>query len=417
MGLTELDRSLVQEVESLKAEGRAKPPERVIVEYIPARGEKGPRYRLAGSEREYLRMNSNSYLSLSNHPALIEAADAATRQFGVGPGAVRFIDGTFSYHVALEERIARFVGKPAAKVFNSAYTANCGFALTISNAQTYWIGDQLNHNSIIRAMRIANVPGANRGIYQHNDMEALQRCLAAVPADMQRVVIIFDGVFSMRGDCAPIHEIQEIAQISAPRFKDGVITVVDDSHGLGAFGETGRGTAEFTGAQPDVIIGTFGKAFGVNGGFIAGSQALVEAIRQKADTYIYTNPLGVADCAAAIQAIEICDSPEGRQRLRDLQGNIRRFRQGIASLGLESIPGPHPVVPVLVRDTARTHRLVEHLFAWGVLVAGLTHPVVPRGDETIRFQINAAHTVADIGEVLEALSTFKVSGRPTNSPR
>lgn len=417
MGLTELDQSLVQEVESLKAEGRAKPPERVIVEYIPARGEKGPRYRLAGSEREYLRMNSNSYLSLSNHPALIEAADAATRQFGVGPGAVRFIDGTFSYHVALEERIARFVGKPAAKVFNSAYTANCGFALTISNAQTYWIGDQLNHNSIIRAMRIANVPGANRGIYQHNDMEALQRCLAAVPADMQRVVIIFDGVFSMRGDCAPIHEIQEIAQISAPRFKDGVITVVDDSHGLGAFGETGRGTAEFTGAQPDVIIGTFGKAFGVNGGFIAGSQALVEAIRQKADTYIYTNPLGVADCAAAIQAIEICDSPEGRQRLRDLQGNIRRFRQGIASLGLESIPGPHPVVPVLVRDTARTHRLVEHLFAWGVLVAGLTHPVVPRGDETIRFQINAAHTVADIGEVLEALSTFKISGRPTNSPR
>lgn len=417
MGLTELDRSLVQEVESLKAEGRAKPPERVIVEYIPARGEKGPRYRLAGSEREYLRMNSNSYLSLSNHPVLIEAADAATRQFGVGPGAVRFIDGTFSYHVALEERIARFVGKPAAKVFNSAYTANCGFALTISNAQTYWIGDQLNHNSIIRAMRIANVPGANRGIYQHNDMEALQRCLAAVPADMQRVVIIFDGVFSMRGDCAPIHEIQEIAQISAPRFKDGVITVVDDSHGVGAFGETGRGTAEFTGAQPDVIIGTFGKAFGVNGGFIAGSQALVEAIRQKADTYIYTNPLGVADCAAAIQAIEICDSPEGRQRLRDLQGNIRRFRQGIASLGLESILGPHPVVPVLVRDTARTHRLVEHLFAWGVLVAGLTHPVVPRGDETIRFQINAAHTVADIGEVLEALSTFKVSGRPTNSPR
>jgi glycine C-acetyltransferase len=417
MGLTELDRSLVQEVESLQAEGRAKPPERVIVEYIPARGEKGPRYRLAGSEREYLRMNSNSYLSLSNHPALIEAADAATRQFGVGPGAVRFIDGTFSYHVALEERIARFVGKPAAKVFNSAYTANCGFALTISNAQTYWIGDQLNHNSIIRAMRIANVPGANRGIYQHNDMQGLKPCLDAVPADMQRVVIIFDGVFSMRGDCAPIHEIQKIAQISDRRFKDGVITVVDDSHGIGAFGETGRGTAEFTGAQPDVIVGTFGKAFGVNGGFIAGSQALVEAIRQKADTYIYTNPLGVADCAAAIQAIEICDGPEGRQRLRDLQGNIRRFRQGIASLGLESIPGPHPIVPVLVRDTARTHRLVEHLFAWGVLVAGLTHPVVPRGDETIRFQINAAHTGADIGEVLEALSAFKISRRATNSPR
>jgi glycine C-acetyltransferase len=155
-----------------------------------------------------------------------------------------------------------------------------------------------------------------------------------------------------------------------------------------------------------VIIGTFGKAFGVNGGFIAGSQALVEAIRQKADTYIYTNPLGVADCAAAIQAVEICDSPEGRQRLRDLRQNARRFRQGIASLGLESVPGPHPIVPVLVRETAKTHRLVEHLFARGILVAGLTYPVVPRGEETIRFQLNAAHTRQDIDEVLGALSAF-----------
>ncbi len=417
MGLTELDRSLVQEVESLKAEGRAKPPERVIVEYIPARGEKGPRYRLAGSEREYLRMNSNSYLSLSNHPALIEAADAATRKFGAGPGAVRFIDGTFSHHVVLEERIARFVGKPAAKIFSSAYTANCGFALTISHKQTYWIGDQLNHNSIIRAMRIANVPGENRGIYDHNDMTALARCLDAAPAGVERVLIIFDGVFSMRGDCAPIHEIQKIAQVHDCRFRDGVITAVDDSHGIGAFGVTGRGTAEFTGTQPDVIIGTFGKAFGVNGGFIAGSQALVEAIRQKADTYIYTNPLGVADCAAAMQAIELCDGPEGGIRLRYLQENIRRFRLGIASLGLESIPGPHPIVPVLVRDTAKTHRLVEHLFARGVLVAGLTYPVVPRGDETIRFQLNAAHTRADIDEALEALSAFKSSKRATNRPR
>ena len=417
MGMAELDKALLSEVEALKAEGRAKPRERVIVAYIPGRGKGGPRYRLAGEDREFLRMNSNSYLSLSNHPALIEAADAATRQFGTGPGAVRFIDGTFSLHVALEERIARFVGKPAAKVFNSAYTANCGFALTVSHKQTYWIGDQLNHNSIIRAMRIANVPGANRGIYDHNDMAALAQCLDAVPADMQRVVIIFDGVFSMRGDCAPIHEICKIAQASDRRFTDGVITVVDDSHGIGAFGETGRGTAEFTGAQPDVIIGTFGKAFGVNGGFIAGSQALVEAIRQKADTYIYTNPLGVADCAAAVQAIYICDSPEGRQRLHDLQENIRRFRQGIAALGLESIPGPHPIVPVLVRDTARTHRLVEHLFARGILVAGLTYPVVPRGDETIRFQINAAHTRADIDEVLVALSAFEIGRRPTDNPR
>jgi glycine C-acetyltransferase len=405
--MRELDKALLAEVEALKVEGRAKAPERVIVGYLPPDGERGPRFRLAGSDRAYLRMNSNSYLSLSHHPALIEAADEATRTFGVGPGAVRFIDGTTALHVALEESIARFVGKPAAKIFNSAYTANCGFALAISSTQTYWIGDQLNHNSIIRAMRIANVPSSQRGIYAHNNTEELARCLEAVPAEMERVIIIFDGVFSMRGDFAPINEIQRIAGLYEGRFKAGVITVVDDSHGIGAYGETGRGTAEYTGAQPDVIIGTFGKAFGVNGGFIAGSHALIEAIRQKADTYIYTNPLGVGDCAAAIRAIEICDSPEGRQRLRDLQENIQRFRQGLVSLERESIPGPHPIVPLLVRDTARTHELVRHLFERGILVVGLTYPVVPRGDETIRFQLNAAHTKADIDEVLEALAAFE----------
>jgi len=406
MALEKLDRSLMQEIEALQVEGRTKAPERIIIDYIPAKGEKGPRYRLDGVSREFIRMNSNSYLSLSNHPGLIEAADVATRQFGVGPGAVRFIDGTFSYHVALEDRIARFVDKPAAKIFNSAYTANCGLALAIANKKTHWIGDQLNHNSIIRAMRIANVPSPNKGIYEHNNMNSLKKCLEAVPGDIERVVIIFDGIFSMRGDYAPINKIEKTAGTFDNRFKDGIITVVDDSHGIGAYGRTGRGTSEFAGTPPDVIIGTFGKAFGVNGGFIAASQAVIEAVRQKADTYIYTNPLGVADCAAAIKAIDICDSREGSEKLKFLEDRIEQFRQGIAKLGLESIPGPHAVVPVLVRDTAKTHKMVQYLFEKGVLVVGLTFPVVPRGDETIRFQINAAHTKADVGYVLDVLSGF-----------
>lgn len=406
MSLEKLDASLVREVGALEAEGRAKAPERVIVDYIPPRGEKGPRYRLGGMDREFMRMNSNSYLSLSNHPALIEAADEVTKRFGVGPGAVRFIDGTFEQHVALEERIARFVETPAAKIFNSAYTANCGLALAISNNRTYWIGDQLNHNSIIRAMRIANVPSGNKGIYEHNNMDALKRCMDEVPDGTERVVIIFDGIFSMRGDYAPIDEIQKIALSYQGEFKEGVITVVDDSHGIGAYGKTGRGTAEYAGAQPDVIIGTFGKAFGVNGGFIGASRAVVEAVRQKADTYIYTNPLSVADCAAAIKAVDICDSPEGLERLRHLQERIGQFRRGIEHLGLESIPGPHAVVPLMVRDTGKTRRMVDYLFEKGVLVVGLTFPVVPRGDETIRFQINAAHTEADVAYVLKELSRF-----------
>lgn len=407
MSLEKLNQALRAEVEALQEEGRAKAPERIIVDYIPPRGEKGPRYKLKDSDREFIRLNSNSYLSLSNHPDLILAADEATHKFGVGPGAVRFIDGTYIYHVELEERIARFVNKPAAKIFNSAYTANLALALTINNKQTYWIGDELNHNSIIRALRIANVPRENKAIYKHNNMDELKQCLENIPPEMERVVIIFDGIFSMRGDYAPINEITKLASDYQDRVKDGIITVVDDSHGIGAYGATGRGTAEYTGAQPDVIVGTFGKAFGVNGGFIAGSPELTEAVRQKADTYIYTNPLSVADCAAAIKAIDIADSAEGGERLRRLINRTQQFRDGITDLGMESIPGPHPIVPLVVRDTAKTHKMVNRLYDKGILVVGLTFPVVPRGDETIRFQINAAHTEADITYTLGVLSEFR----------
>ncbi|HQU71344.1 MAG TPA: aminotransferase class I/II-fold pyridoxal phosphate-dependent enzyme [Calditrichia bacterium] len=406
MSLQKLDRALKAEVDQLVSEGRAKAPERIITGFIPPQGSRGPRYRLQGSDRDYIRMNANSYLSLSNDPRLIAAADKATHQFGVGPGAVRFIDGTFTHHVELEKRIAAFVGKPAAKIFNSAYTANLALALTIQNQQTHWIGDELNHNCIIRAMRISNVPRDHKAIYRHNNMEQLAEHLANIPEGIERVVVIFDGIFSMRGDFAPIDQIEKRVQPHRERFRDGIVTVVDDSHGIGAYGKNGRGTSEHTGTTPDVIVGTFGKAFGVNGGFIAGSEALIEAVRQKADTYIYTNPLSVADCAAALEGVNICDSEEGRERLAHLKARTEQFRRGVEALGMESIPGPHPVVPVLVRDTARTRQFVQYLFENGVLVVGLTFPVVPKGDETMRFQINAAHTESDIAAVLEIMGKF-----------
>ncbi|MCG8636718.1 MAG: aminotransferase class I/II-fold pyridoxal phosphate-dependent enzyme [Desulfobacterales bacterium] len=406
MSTNKLDNSLKSELDVLASEGRAKIPERVITACIPAKGEKGPRYKLEGSDNEFIRLNSNSYLSLSFHREVVKAADEATHAFGVGPGAVRFIDGTFTPHARLEERIAAFVQKPAAKIFNSAYTSNCGLALSISNKKTHWIGDQLNHNSIIRAMRITNIPSANKGIFRHNDMDDLKRCLDEVSPEIERVVVVFDGIFSMRGDYAPISEIVEICKAYDHKFKDGVITVVDDSHGIGAYGDTGRGTPEYAGAWPDIVVGTFGKAFGVNGGFIAGSPTVIESVRQKADTYIYTNPLSAADCAAATAAIDICDSDEGLERLAHLKTVTARFRKGLDDLGLESIPGPHPVVPLMVRDTAKTHDLVRNLYENGVLVVGLTFPVVPKGDETIRFQINACHTKADIDHVLGLISKF-----------
>ena len=406
MSLDKLNLSLEKEIKELKQQGRAKGSERIITGYIPPQGKRGPRYILKGVDRKFIRMNSNSYLSLSNNPDLISVADGATKKFGVGPGAVRFIDGTFSFHVELEKRIAGFTGKQAAKIFNSAYTSNCGLALSIGNKKTFWVGDQLNHNSIIRSMRIAGVPSGNKAIFKHNNLNDLKRCLDGVDKDMERVVVIFDGIFSMRGDNAPIDKIKEIVEPYHSKFKDGVITVVDDSHGIGAYGDTGRGTSEFCNASPDIIIGTFGKAFGVNGGFIAASKAVAEAVRQKADTYIYTNPLSVADCAAALKALDICDSEEGRNLLANLRQRTLQFRKGLESQALESIPGPHPVVPLVVRDTQKTHEMVKALFERGVLVVGLTFPVVPKGDETIRFQINAAHTEADIDYVLDLLREF-----------
>lgn len=407
MPLDKLNIALQAEVNALQKEGRAKAPERVIVGYQSASGDRGPRYKLRGASQEFIRMNSNNYLSLSDHPALIAAADKATHRFGVGPGAVRFIDGTFDYHVQLEESTAAFTGKEAAKIFTTSYMANLGCALTITSKETFWIGDQLNHNSIIRAMRIANVSRENRAIYRHNDMDDLRRCMEQIPAGIKRVVVIFDGIFSMRGDYTPMKALVATVKPFHDRFEDGVITVVDDCHGIAAYGETGRGTVEFAGADADIIIGTYGKGFGVNGGFIAGSQALIETVRQKADTYIYTNPLSVADCAASIAAIEVADGPEGRERLQNLKQRTKQFRDGLQTLGLESIPGPHPVVPVLVRDTAETHKRVKYLYDHGVLVVGLTFPVVPAGDETMRFQINAAHTASDIDRVLNILGDYR----------
>jgi glycine C-acetyltransferase len=407
MSLEKLNVSLSAEVARLHEEGRTKAPERVIVGYVPAQAGRGPRYRLRDSNRDFIRMNSNSYLSLSHHPALLEAADHAAREYGVGPGAVRFIDGTFRPHVELEQRIAEFVCRPAARIFNSAYTSVLGLALTVAGAETFWVGDELNHNCIIRAMRIANVPQAQRAIFKHNDAADLEHYLNRAPATTARVIVIFDGIFSMRGDNAPVDALVAVARRHEDRFRDGTITVMDDSHGIAAYGASGRGTEEHCRTRVDILVGTFGKAFGVNGGFVAGSSELIEAVRQKADTYIYTNPLGAADCVAAVKAVEIVDGQEGRTRLAHLKARTDQFRRGLESLGFESIPGPHPVVPLLVRDTDRVRVMVRGLYERGILAVGLTFPVVPRGDETIRFQVNAAHTEADIDEVLAALESLK----------
>jgi glycine C-acetyltransferase len=404
MTVERLNKSLLAELKNLKDEGRSKAPERIIEEVIHPKESKGYRYRLRGFDGEYMRMNSNSYLGLSNDQRLVEASDKACKEMGVGPGAVRFIDGTFNYHADLEAKIADFTGKPAARIFNSAYTANLGLALTLTTRNTYWIGDQLNHNSIIRALRISAVDRDHKDIYIHNSMEDLKRRMEIIPNWITRVIIIFDGIFSMRGDYTPLDKVVKIAEEYNDKYPDGVITVIDDSHGVGAYGATGRGTPEFTNADADIIVGTFGKAFGCNGGYIAASNEIVQAICQMCDTYIYTNPLSCGDCAAAMKAIEVVDTPEGIELLVKLKNNTERFRNGIIQMGLETIQGVHPIVPILVRSTDKVHQMVQKLFEYEILVVGLTYPVVPSGDETIRAQISAAHTEADIDYAIDCFA-------------
>ena len=400
-----LDPILASEVESLRQTGTAKGAEAVIVGIAPARDGKGPRYRLEGRDRSYIRMNSNGYLGLAGHPVVVVAEETATREFGAGPGAVRFISGTYRAHLDLEARLADFHARSAAVIFSSAYAAVVSTLNSLITPDTLVLSDELNHNCIINALRMAR-PAA-REVYAHLDYAALDSLLDDAADTVQRAIIVTDGVFSMRGDYADVSTLMDLARAHDTDFEEGVVLVVDDSHGVGAFGETGRGTEEITGAGAvDILIGTLGKAFGVNGGYVAGSQALADFLREKAPMYIYSNPITVGEAAAAAAAVSVVDSAEGRMMLAHLAAMTARFESGLVDLGLETIPGPHPVVPLMIRDTDRTATLVRHLYDNGVLATGLNYPVVPKGDEEIRFQVNADHTDSDIDEILGILRSF-----------
>ncbi len=400
-----LRRTLEGEIDALRAAGTAKGDEAVITAVLPAAGERGPRVLLEGQgEKPFLKMNSNGYLGMSLRSEVIRAEEEATRAFGAGPGAVRFISGTHAAHVELERRLAAFHGRESAMIMSSAYATTIGVLVPLISAETAVVSDALNHNCIINAIRLARPK--LKSVYAHLDLAELERRLEEAAADCARSIVVTDGIFSMRGDHAPLAEIAAIVGRFDGRFAENALLVVDDSHGVGAFGVTGRGTEEVTGARADLLIGTLGKALGVNGGYVVGDAVTIAYLREKAPTYVYSNPITVGEAAAAAKALEILDGPEGRRLLDHLRAMTARFERGLLALGFETIPGEHPVVPLMVRDTARTSALVAHLKAGGVLATGLNHPVVPKGDEEIRFQVSADHTPADIDGVLDVLTRF-----------
>jgi len=404
MPLDRLNPVLAGQVAQLEQRGTAKGAESVVTEVIPAAGGRGPRFRLAGEgDRAFLRMNSNSYLGLSLAPEVIAAEEAATARYGAGPGAVRFISGTYAPHVELERRLAAFHDREAAMIFSSAYATIVSVLVPLISPETVVVSDELNHNCIINAIKMAR-PLA-KAIYAHNDVAGLEAELerAAARGDAKRVVVVTDGVFSMRGDSAPLAEVVATARRFDARFAENVVVVTDDSHGVGALGESGRGTEELTGGRSDVLVATLGKALGVNGGYVTSDAAVIRYLRETSPMYIYSNPITVGEAQAALAALELLDSDDGRRRLAHLRALTRRFEKGLVDLGYEIIPGAHPVVPLMVRDTAKTRDLVRHLRENGVLATGLAYPVVPQGDEEIRFQVSAEHTEGDVDEVLGVL--------------
>lgn len=405
--LERLHTALQAELDTLQKEGRLKGAEFVTTKVIRPAGDKGPRYHIQGyGDREFLKMNSNSYLGMSLRQEIIDAEESAALSYGAGPGAVRFISGTFEPHIELEKRLAEFHGREAGMIFSSAYSTVMGVLVPLITKDTAVISDELNHNCIINAVRLSRPQ--SKAVYPHLDMAALDAELAKAVGTAARAIVVTDGIFSMRGDNAALDKLMAVYGKYDEKFPEGVISVVDDSHGVGAFGQTGRGTEEYCGAPAsDVLIATLGKALGVNGGYVVSSQTVVEYLRETAPMYIYSNPITPSEASAALKALEILDSAEGRGLLDRLRARTKRFEAGLVELGYEIIPGEHPVVPLMVRDTARTSRLVRFLVDNGILATGLNYPVVPKGDEEIRFQISADHTEHDIDYTLDALRRFK----------
>ncbi|MCW3781971.1 glycine C-acetyltransferase [Defluviimonas salinarum] len=351
----------------------------------------GAHVKVAG--RDVLNLCANNYLGLADHPALIAAAKAAMEDHGYGMASVRFICGTQDLHRELEARIARFLGKDDSILFAACFDANGGLFEPLLGPEDAIISDALNHASIIDGIRLCK---AKRYRYANSDMADLEAQLKAARADGARFVMIAtDGVFSMDGYLAKLPEIVALAE------KYGALTMVDDCHATGFMGPQGRGTPAHAGVEVDILTGTLGKALGgALGGYIAGPQAAIDLLRQRARPYLFSNALPPAVVAAGIAALDLVEAADDLRA--SLFDNARYWRAGLEEAGFTLLPGEHPIVPVMLGDAALSQKMAAALYERGVYVAGFFFPVVPKGQARIRTQMNARLTRADLDFALDA---------------
>ncbi len=345
--------------------------------------------------REVVMLTSNNYLGLANHPRVREAAISAVEAWGAGMGSVRFICGTQLLHKQLEETISRFYETDDTILYTSCWNANEACFATLTGPEDAIVSDELNHASIIDGIRLAK---ARRYIYTHNDMADLEAKLSAARTEGARFTLaVTDGVFSMEGELA------SLPAIVAACERHGALLVVDDSHATGLLGARGRGTAEELGVWGSVPVhtGTLGKAMGsAMGGYVTGPAAVIDTLRQRSRPYLFSNSLAPAVVGAAIEAFRMV--MEDPSRTLAVQANARHFRERMAGAGFRIPHGMHPIVPVIVGDTALALAMGKDLLERGVYVSGFGFPVVPRGQARLRAQISAAHTREELDRAVDA---------------
>ena len=381
----ELLRRLAADTERLREQGLYK-VERVLASPQQAR------VRVSNGT-DVLNLCANNYLGLANHPAVREAAHRGIDRYGYGMASVRFICGTQTIHKELEERLSHFLGTDDSILYSSCFDANGGLFETLLDEQDVVISDALNHASIIDGIRLCK---AERLRYANSDLDELEKHLKAAHGKRTRLIAT-DGVFSMDGTLARLKEICDLAD------RYGALVMVDDSHAVGFMGATGRGTHEHCGVlkRVDILTGTLGKALGgASGGYTSGRREIIGWLRQRSRPYLFSNSIPPVVAAAGVRVLDLLEgSPEFRERLFE---NTRFFREQMTALGLQIVPGEHPIIPIMLGDARIAVDMADRLLAEGVYVIGFSFPVVPQGKARIRTQMSAGLSRQDLERAVGA---------------